>query len=83
MRDPEGDGLVVAFAQLRQQLRVGGGLAPGPGLLGGPVGLAQDLDDVAGPGLQAAGTELGDRAAAADDVAAHCWMPASLGSSCW
>jgi hypothetical protein len=28
----------------------------------------EDLYDVAGPGLQAAGTELGDRAAAADDV---------------
>jgi hypothetical protein len=32
------------------------------------VRLAQDLDDVAGPGLQAAGAELGDGAASPDDV---------------
>ena len=32
--------------------------------------LAEDLDDVAGPGLQAAWAQLGDRAAAADHVLA-------------
>jgi hypothetical protein len=68
VRDPEGDGLVVAPVQLRQKLRIEGGIAPGQRLLDRLVRLAEDLDDVAGPGLQAAGTEPGDRAAPADDV---------------
>lgn len=61
--DPEGDGLVVAFAQLAQESCAGAGLAPGPGLLGRSVGLAEDLDHVGGPVLQAAGAEPGDGAA--------------------
>jgi hypothetical protein len=36
----------------------------------GPVRLAEDLDDVGGPGLQAARPELRDRAASPDDVLA-------------
>jgi hypothetical protein len=46
---------------LGQQFRVRGGLAPGPGLGGGLVGFAEDLDAVAGPRLRAARPELGDR----------------------
>ena len=57
MRDPEGGGLVVALAELCQQLRVRG---TGPGL--GPfcqaMGFAEDLDDVCGPGLQAVRPQL-------------------------
>ena len=68
--DPGRHGLVVAFPQALQQLRVQGGVAAGAGLLHGLVRLAQDRDDVAGPGLQAAGAELRDGAAAADDVGA-------------
>src|SRR5262249_47269853 len=41
--DSEGDSLVVALAELGQQLRIAG-LAPGPGLFGQAVGFAQDLD---------------------------------------
>ena len=68
MRDAESGGLVIALAELGQQVRVRGGLAPGPGLPGGLMRFPADLYDVAGPGLQAARTEPGDRAAAADDV---------------
>jgi hypothetical protein len=68
VRDPEGDGLVVALAELGQQFRVGPGLISGPGPGGRLMGLAQDLDHIAGPGLQAAGAQLGDRAAPADHV---------------
>ena len=60
--DPEGDGLVVALAQLGQQLRVQCRVAPGAGVLDGLVRLAEDVDDVASPGLQAARAQLGDRA---------------------
>jgi len=66
--DPEGGGLVVALAELGQQLRVRGGLASGPGLGGRLMGFAEDLDHIAGPRLQAAGAQLGDRAAPADHV---------------
>jgi hypothetical protein len=66
--DPEGSGLVVALAELVQQVRVQGGAAAGAGLFDGLVRLAQDSDDVAGPGLQAAGAELDDCPAPADDV---------------
>jgi hypothetical protein len=68
MDDPGPDRLVVAFAQVIEQLRVQSGVAAGAGLIHGPVRLAQDRDDVACPGLQAAGAELRDGAAAADDV---------------
>ena len=68
MDDPGPDRLVVAFPQVIKQLRVQAGVAAGAGLIYGPVCLAQDRDDVAGPGLQAAGAELRDGAAAADDV---------------
>jgi hypothetical protein len=68
VRDAEGDGLVVALAQLCQQLLIGYRVAPGQGLFRRLVRLAEDLDYLAGPGLQAAGAERGDRAAAADDV---------------
>ena len=68
--DPGPDGLVVAFPQVIEQLRVQAGVAAGAGLIHVLVCLAQDRDDVACPGLQAAGAELGDGAAAADDVGA-------------
>ncbi|MGH3193470.1 MAG: hypothetical protein ACRDOL_40690 [Streptosporangiaceae bacterium] len=66
--DAEGGGLVVAPAQLREKLRIQRRVAPGQGFFDGLAGFAQDVDDVGGPGLQAAGSEFGDRAAAADDV---------------
>ena len=61
MDDPGGDGLVVAFPQVIEDLRVQGGVAAGAGVFDGLVRLAQDRDDVAGPGLQPAGAELGQR----------------------
>jgi hypothetical protein len=66
--DPGGGGLVVAFAEILQQVRVQGGAAAGAGVADGLVCLAQDGDDVAGPGLQAAGAEIGDRPASPGDV---------------
>jgi hypothetical protein len=66
--DPEGDGLVVALAELGQQFRVSPGLTSGPGPGGRLMGLAEDLDHIAGPGVQAAGAQLGDRPAPADHV---------------
>jgi len=68
VRDAEGDGLVVAPAELGERLRINGGIASGQGVLNRLVRLAEHIDDVPGPGLQAAGPEFGDRAAAADDV---------------
>src|SRR6266403_2132579 len=65
--DPEGGGLVVALAELVQQVRAEGGAAAGAD---GLVRFAQDRDDLAGPGLQAAGAELGDRPASPDYVLA-------------
>ena len=56
--DPGPDGGVVAFAQVIEDLRVQGGAAAGAGVLDGPVRLAQDRDDVAGPVLHAAGAEF-------------------------
>src|SRR5215472_3213999 len=44
--DPEGGGLVVALAELVQDVRVQGGAAAGAGGLDGRVGLAEDGDDV-------------------------------------
>jgi hypothetical protein len=41
MGDPEGGGLVVALAELVQQVRVEGGAAAGAGVLDGLMGLAQ------------------------------------------
>src|SRR5258705_9737787 len=67
MDDPEGGGLVVALAELARQVRAEGGAAAGTGLFHGLVRLAQDGDDVAGPGLQPAGAELDDGPASADD----------------
>src|SRR5205807_4050519 len=64
------DRLVVAFPQVIEQLRVQAGAATGAGLRDGLVRLAEDGDDVAGPGLQPAGAEFRDGAAAADDVGA-------------
>ena len=66
--DAEGDGFVVALAELGQLLGVQGRVPSGQGFLDAVAGFAEDLDDVGGPGLQAAGAELGDRAGAADDV---------------
>ncbi len=68
MRDPEGDGLVAALAELAQYLRGQGGVPAGAGLIHGLVRLAQDRDEVARPGLQAAGAKLHHGAASADDV---------------
>ena len=53
--DPEGGGLVVALAELIQRFRIRRGAAAGAGVFHGLVRLVQDGDDVAGPGLQAAG----------------------------
>ena len=76
--DAEVDGVVVALAELGQQLGVQGRVALGQGFLDGMVGFAEDLDDVGGPGLQGAGAEFGDRAAAADDVLAALLDPGQL-----
>ena len=70
MGDAEGGGVVVALAELVQQVRAEGGAAAGAGVFDGLVRLAQDGDDVAGPGLQAAGAEFHDRPASPDDVLA-------------
>jgi hypothetical protein len=53
--DPGADRGVVAFPQVLEYLRVQSGDAAGVGVFHGLVRLAQDGDDVAGPGLQAAG----------------------------
>jgi hypothetical protein len=66
--DPEGHGLVIALAQLRQEFRVKRRISPGQGRFDGLMGFAEDLDHVRGPGLQAARAEPGDGAGAADDV---------------
>jgi len=80
--DAEGDGGVVAFAQARQQGRIEGWLPArlpaGPGVFHCLVRLAQDGDDVGGPGLQAAGAELRNGPAAADDVLAALLYPGEL-----
>ena len=68
MGDAEGNGVVVAFAELVQQFRAEGGAAAGAGVFDGLVRLAQDGDDLAGPGLQAAGAELDDCPASPDYV---------------
>src|SRR2546423_14854922 len=68
--DAEGGGLVVALAELVQQVRAGRGAAAGAGVLDGLVRFAQDHDDLAGPGLQAAGAELDDGPASPDYVPA-------------
>ena len=66
--DPGGDGGVVAFAQVIEDLLVQGGVLAGAGGLDGFMGSAEDRDDVPGPVLQAAGAEFRDRAASADHV---------------
>ena len=76
--DPEGDGLVVASAQLRQEFRIEGWIAPGHCRIDGLVGVAQRVNNVGGPRLQAAGAEPGDRAAVADDVLAALLHPGQL-----
>jgi hypothetical protein len=48
--DPERGRLVVALAEFVKQARAEGGAAAGAGVLDGLVRLAQDGDDVAGPG---------------------------------
>jgi hypothetical protein len=64
--DPGPHCLVVAFSQVFEQVDADG-LSAGPGVLGGLVRVAEHGDDVGGQGLQAAGAEPGDGAAAADD----------------
>ncbi len=68
MDDAGGDGVVVAFEQVIEYLLVQGRVSAGAGRLDCLMGLAEDGDDVAGPGLQPAGAELGDRAASPDHV---------------
>ena len=63
-------GLVVAFAQAGEDLRVECGAAAGAGVLDGPVRLAQEGDDVPGPVLHAAGAEFLHGPRTADDVLA-------------
>ena len=63
--DPGGDGIIVAFPQVIEDLLVQGGVPAGAGGLDGLVRLAQDGDDVACPVLDAAGAESGDRPAPA------------------
>ena len=64
---PNEDGLVVACPQVLDGLRVRR-FSSWPGVFAGQVGLAEDDDHVFLPRMQAAGAELADRAAAADDV---------------
>jgi hypothetical protein len=68
MGDAERGGLVVALAEFAQQVRAQGGAAAGADVVHRLVRLAQDGDDVAGPGLQAAGAEFHDCPASPDDV---------------
>ncbi len=68
VRDAERHGVVVALAEHVQQFRIQRGVPACAGRPDGLVRLAQAGDDAAGPGLQAAGAELHDGAAAADDV---------------
>ncbi len=56
--DPGGDRGVVAFPQVIEYLLVQGSVPAGAGRPDGRMGLTQDGDDVAGPGLQAAGAEF-------------------------
>ena len=81
--DPEDGGLVVALAELVQHVRIQGGVPAGAGRFHGLVRLAQDGDDVAGPGLQAAGAELGHGAAAADYVLGALLNAGQRPSKCW
>ena len=76
--DPGGNGVVVAFPQVLEQGRIEGWLSARPGVFHGLVRLAQDRDHVRGLGLQAAGPEPGDGAAAADDVLAALLDPGEL-----
>jgi hypothetical protein len=66
--DARPDGFVVAFSQVIKQLRGEAGVVASAGGFYGLVCLAQDGDNVAGPGLQAARAELRYGAAAADHV---------------
>jgi hypothetical protein len=68
VRPAEGGCGVVASEQVIEDLLAQGGVSAGAGLLDGGVGVAQDRDDVGGPALQAAGAELRDCPAPADDV---------------
>src|SRR5271165_3848442 len=70
---------VVAFPQAGEDLRVQGGVAAGAGVLDGLVRLAQDGDDVAGPGLQAARAELDNCPESPDDVLAALLDPGQPG----
>jgi hypothetical protein len=54
--------------QVIEYLLVKGGVPAGAGGRDGLMGLAEDGDDAAGPGLEPAGAEFRDGAAAADDV---------------
>jgi hypothetical protein len=65
MDDPRSDGGVVAFPQVTEDFRVEAGAVAGAGVLDRPVGLAEDLDDLGGPVLDAAGAELHDLPGAA------------------
>src|SRR5579863_770068 len=56
--DPGPDGCIVAVPQVVENLVIQGGVPAGPGVLDGPVRLAQDRDDVPGPVLRAAGAEF-------------------------
>ena len=58
--DPGGDGGVVAFPQVTEDLLVQGGVRAGARGLDGLMSVAQDRDDVPGPVLDAAGAELRD-----------------------
>jgi len=66
-RRPGRPSTAAAIRKLCQQLRVRGA-GPGPGPFCQAMGFAEDLDDICGPGLQAAGPQLGDRPAVPDDV---------------
>jgi len=68
MRDAGRHSGVAGFAELVQLFRVQGGATAGMGVFHGLVRLAQDGDDVVGPGLRAAGAELHDRPASPDHV---------------
>jgi hypothetical protein len=68
--DDPGGGVVVvvAFEQVVEYLLVQGRVCAGAGSLDCLTGLAEDGDDIAGPGLQPAGAGFRDRPAPPDDV---------------
>src|SRR5262249_33085425 len=84
--DAVGSGRVQVVVQVAPAGEGKQGVPASAGVFDGPVRLAQDGDDVAGPVLDAAGAEFRDGPAAPDDVLGalldtgqperRCWYPA-------